>query len=175
MSKYYYIFNIISTFLTIDNVFFRLDGLKSGPILIGEVVTDHWLDIANPAVQQRIQRYEQTETHFALLSVRPKKLDLLQARLTALQSTMETTENNSEVQQTEIAIIEQEIRDEIEIEEKQRQENLRRRHNYVPLIVKLLQHLANKNLLSNMIEEGKTLQQQQYQAAAAKKKQNKTL
>ena len=51
---------------------YELDGLKSGPILLGDFQTDltsSWWSVAKPAIEARMARYASTETHFALLSV----------------------------------------------------------------------------------------------------------
>ncbi|CAM9112407.1 unnamed protein product [Discosporangium mesarthrocarpum] len=47
---------------------YELDGLKPGPIVLGEA-NDNWLDIATPAIQERIARYSTSEIRFNLMAI----------------------------------------------------------------------------------------------------------
>lgn len=48
---------------------YELDGLQSGPILLGESKREDWLETAFPAIQKRIQTYSQQEIRFNLLAI----------------------------------------------------------------------------------------------------------
>lgn len=62
---------------------FELDGLKSGPIILGEIplarqgnLADscggrdaEWLSVASPAIEERIARYSSGEIRFNLMAI----------------------------------------------------------------------------------------------------------
>jgi len=161
---------------------YELDGLKKGPILLGE--GDNWLQIARPAIQQRIERYSQSEIRFNLLAlVKNRKLIAeetircherhIQLIDNALQeaTSMEMAASGEdgfvlagdaaglETQRTQeltaIAHLENTIQEEEAKFQRWKSENIRRRHNYVPFVVTLLRVLAEKNLLGSLLEKGK--------------------
>ncbi|CAM9140271.1 unnamed protein product [Choristocarpus tenellus] len=63
---------------------YELDGLRPGPIVLGEMEQEgdeggfgatNWLDVATPAIQERIARYSSSEIRFNLMAiVRNRKL-----------------------------------------------------------------------------------------------------
>lgn len=59
---------------------YELDGLKAGPIHLGEVdggASGDWLTVARPAIQARIERYASSEIRFNLMGLVKNKLDVL--------------------------------------------------------------------------------------------------
>lgn len=53
-----------------DEQVYELDGLKSGPILLGEYGSGgDWLSVAGPAITSRIQRYASSEIRFNLMGI----------------------------------------------------------------------------------------------------------
>lgn len=55
---------------------FELDGLKSGPIFVGEIPPanceaggDDWVSVVSPAIQERITKYSSGEIRFNLLAI----------------------------------------------------------------------------------------------------------
>lgn len=146
----------------------RIDGLKPGPIFLGDYHHD-WLSVAKPAIEARMNRYATSETHFALLSIRPRKATLLENEIQIIQSRLEhlTIDASQQSNQEEashlrmhLSELQQQLQDELDILERQRQENIRRRHNYFPFVMTLLKSLSEKNLLTPMIERAQTKQLQ---------------
>ena len=60
----------------------QLDGLKPGPVLLGEAGSD-WQGVAKGRIHARINRYAAAEIKFNVLSVIPSKLTSLEAALAA--------------------------------------------------------------------------------------------
>ena len=96
-----------------------------------------------------MNKYSASETHFALLSVQPKRSTRLEQEINILQGTLDgmslsesesdnllaSTSSESEEIQTKISELKMRLEDELASQEKQKQENIRRRHNYVPLAI----------------------------------------
>ena len=61
-----------------------------------------------------------------------------------------------------------ELSEELEKQEKQRIENIRRRHNYLPFVVILIKALAQKNLLTNLRKIAEERKQTQSQSQSQK-------
>lgn len=49
-------FHFVS-YVPVDGRLYELDGLKSGPIDLGECTEDNWASIAAPIIQARMERY----------------------------------------------------------------------------------------------------------------------
>ena len=56
---------------------------------------------------------------------------------------------------TKISSLKNSLEDEQNHEERQRQENVRRRHNFIPFIMVVLKYLAKKGKVSGMVERGR--------------------
>ena len=137
--------------------------MKSGPIDHGHIQND-WLQVAKPAIEQRMQRYASTETAFALLTVRPTRSLILEQEISSLQERLQSltiSANPSEEGEVfelreQITVLQSRLNYELEQQERQRQENIRRRHNYIPFIMTLLRHLSRKGKLASMIQQAKS-------------------
>jgi ubiquitin carboxyl-terminal hydrolase L5 len=132
----------------------RIDGLKSGPIVVGEVGTsDNWLYVAKPVIEARMSRYNATETHFSLMTICPRRSSQLSQQIKLMEDSDDVTDNAETLER-----LRGELAHEMVKEERQRTENVRRRHNYIPLAVTLMRALARKGSLTTL------------RAAAAEKK-----
>lgn len=50
----------------------ELDGLKPGPIVLGDIpdgANDAWVRVASPAIEERIARYSGGEIRFNLMAI----------------------------------------------------------------------------------------------------------
>ena len=118
--------------------------------------------VAKPAIESRMQRYASSETAFALLTLRPKRSTLLENEISSLEerlqeiSLVEDEDEDVKEVATEIRGRIADLKGRLDYElsnlERQRQENIRRRHNYFPFILTLLKHLSKRNLLQPMID-----------------------
>ena len=127
---------------------FELDGLNPGPINHGSFGDGHWLDVAVPAIQQKIASFASNEIKFNLMAVTKDPRVVLTTRLDLLRS-------SSSGDADEIARLQHEL----EVEEARvaewRNENIRRRHNYIPLVFALLKEVAAAKKLNEALEQAK--------------------
>jgi ubiquitin carboxyl-terminal hydrolase L5 len=141
-----------------DGKVYELDGLQSGPIVVGTVGEDNnnnasssWLSVARTAIQERMQG---DAIKFNLMAVIQDKRIGLQAKIA------ENADDSNLAYQ-------------LQMEEAKRTqwrlENQRRQHNYVPLCVSLLKELARAGKLPKLVEEAKERKRQKREQAAGKK------
>lgn len=128
---------------------FELDGLKNNPIHHGEFSGEDWLDVAVPAIQRRIAAYSSNEIKFNLMAVTKDRRVSLHEHIAELQALGDET--NDEVR-SEIAHLKSQLELEEAKVEEWRNENIRRRHNYVPFIFALLREVAAKQQLIPAME-----------------------
>jgi ubiquitin carboxyl-terminal hydrolase L5 len=130
---------------------YELDGLKAGPILLGEYVGDDWLAVAKPAIEERMSRYSASETHFALMSICKSRRAELSAQIKALEERLASEDPSvAPSLAVEIEGLREELQEELQKLQSQSEENARRRHNFTPFIIRLLAHLAKRNVLPQL-------------------------
>merc|ERR1712194_826252 len=134
------VFHFIS-YTHINGNLYELDGLQSGPILLGECTAENWLDKVQPEIQKRIETYAQSEIRFNLMALVKDKVQDLEAKIAANPETA--------------AILQQELETEKARHKQWELENIRRRHNYVPFVLEFLQILAEKNQLGDLVEKAR--------------------
>eukprot|EP00299_Pterocystis_sp_00344_P013729 c6758_g1_i1.p1 GENE.c6758_g1_i1~~c6758_g1_i1.p1 ORF type:complete len:311 (+),score=49.74 c6758_g1_i1:43-975(+) len=141
------VFHFIS-YVPVKGRLYELDGLKAGPIDLGEITEIGWQKMASAVISERILRYTNAEIRFNLLAVVNSQLSVLTSRLEQLQS----IENPSETVQAELSEVIERLAVENDIRAKWKIENLRRKHNYVPFVFHLLKILAEKNQLQPLVD-----------------------
>lgn len=150
---------------------YELDGLKNGPILLGEYKNDNWLDVARPAIQERMQRYASKEIRFTLLALVKSRQDVFTEQLAELKKQQEDIESklkntvDSEKKKSleeklngigdQQKTVQMQLDDEKQVRAAWAAENVRRQHSYIPFIFNLLKILAEKGKLKELREEGK--------------------
>ena len=140
---------------------YELDGLKAGPIHLGSFENGDWLGVARPAIEARMARYSESETHFALMSIGKSLLSKLEAEASTAQRDMAALAANSpdplqlDHARQHLMEIEAQISEEKEKLKYQEEENARRKHNFIPLIVHLLKNLSRKGALEQLRESAK--------------------
>lgn len=142
-----------------DGTVYELDGLQSGPIVVGQIADEDkrsktkWLSVAREAIQERMTG---DAIKFNLMAV-------IKDKRVGLKELIETNP-------TDEALVHQ-----LGMEEEKRKqwslENQRRRHNYVPLCVSILKELARANKIPALVEEAtERKRQKRGNAALAKTK-----
>ena len=104
-----------------------------------------------PAIRRRIENYATQEIKFNLLAVTEDARKRLCARLAELSALGTSGADFS----GEKSAIESRIEREEAKEARWRDENIRRRHNYLPLILSLLKELAAKGELQPLIDQAR--------------------
>lgn len=169
-------------YVNVNGRLYELDGLQTGPIDWGEATPENWLQKVAPVVQERMVRYAESETGFSMLAIVADKKALLQEKLdkqeiykAALEAAISGgADAQMEVDGMDLSGTPEQLNEKLnaatlQIEELQmlmaeedakhaawKEENIRRRHNYVPFLFHLLQALAEKGQLSGLIDKAKT-------------------
>eukprot|EP01025_Chloroclados_australasicus_P002260 TRINITY_DN10522_c0_g1_i7.p3 TRINITY_DN10522_c0_g1~~TRINITY_DN10522_c0_g1_i7.p3 ORF type:complete len:214 (-),score=45.75 TRINITY_DN10522_c0_g1_i7:459-1100(-) len=141
-------------FVPVQGKLYELDGLQQGPIDLGECSEDDWISKVCPIIQEKIQKRQEqaNEYTFNLMAIiRNRKEVLLEQREKLIASG-----------EDEAGFLVQDIDRQIQAEEnkfqKWRDENIRRKHNYIPFIYNFLKLLAKKGMLTPLIEQAKKME-----------------
>ncbi|KAG6611143.1 putative ubiquitin carboxyl-terminal hydrolase [Phytophthora cinnamomi] len=136
-------------YVPVNGKVYELDGLREGPICLGDVPDegsrDSWLQVACPVIQQRIEKYAASEIRFNLLALVRNRIEAYEEQLQAI------VEAGGSEQQA--AQIQADLASEQQKRENWALENKRRKHNYIPFIIQLLKTLAEKKQLEPLIKQ----------------------
>ncbi|CAG9767486.1 unnamed protein product [Ceutorhynchus assimilis] len=147
-------FHFIS-YVPIDGRLYELDGLKSGPIDLGAIPADkEWTDVVKPIIEKRIQRYSEGEIHFNLMALVSDRKMIYQRNIEEIQKKIDAGAADDSLQD-EITNLKLLIEEEDNKTRQYKVENIRRKHNYLPLIVEILKLLAKEGKLTPLYEEAK--------------------
>ncbi|KXJ80478.1 ubiquitin carboxyl-terminal hydrolase isozyme L5 [Aedes albopictus] len=143
-------------YVPIDGRLYELDGLKEGPIDLGAVGEgEDWLNVVRPIIEKRIQKYSEGEIHFNLMALVSDRQMIYQRQIDQLLQASGEEEMETDTKQNEITRLRMLIEDEVAKRKRYKVENIRRKHNYLPLIVELLKILAQNGQLMPLYEKAK--------------------
>ncbi|KAH8345117.1 hypothetical protein KR059_005873 [Drosophila kikkawai] len=142
-------------YMPINGRLYELDGLHEGPIDLAEIKRgQNWLDVVRPIIEARMQRYSVGEIHFNLMAVVSDRQRCYERQIQLLVHQPPPSLSLAE-RQAEIANLRTYVKFEMEKKRRYRQENQRRRHNYLPFIMELLKQLGETKQLMPIYEKAK--------------------
>jgi ubiquitin carboxyl-terminal hydrolase L5 len=132
---------------------YELDGLKKGPIMLGEY-KDDWLATCGPAIQQRIEKYASSEIRFNLMALIKNRMTIYKEEIAKQEAILSGSSDDAQkaAATAEIGELKATISQEEQKRANWKSENIRRKHNYIPFIVTLLQQLAKNDQLQPLID-----------------------
>lgn len=162
------VFHFIAYVPHSDGNVYELDGLQPGPISVGTYKSDDtnstssspssssnpsqdfaWLATARTAIQTRIEKYASSEIKFNLMALTADKRNVIQSKLHTLLSSG-VIEDDERIQNYNVALVQEE-----EQRIQWKQENERRRHNYIPFCMELIRALAMSGTLQDCTRKAK--------------------
>ncbi|KND02939.1 uncharacterized protein SPPG_02018 [Spizellomyces punctatus DAOM BR117] len=169
-------FHFIS-YVPVNGIVWELDGLKRAPKKLGEVPDGcNWIDVVQPAIRKRMERYENDAVEFSLMAVIKDRIETLRelqedcARsLSAVRERLSHEESGlgihpdtasshlNELRDTMTKLESQQratqrdLEDEIAKREKYHAENVRRRFNYGPFIRKYIEIVHRSGFLEDLL------------------------
>ncbi|KAJ8945965.1 hypothetical protein NQ318_016793 [Aromia moschata] len=143
-------------YVPIDGRLYELDGLKQGPIDLGTIPADtDWTDVVRPIIEKRILRYSEGEIHFNLMAIVSDRKMIYERQMEEIQKQVEAAGMETDAQQAELTRLRLLISEEDNKRRQYQVENVRRKHNYLPLIVEILKILAKEGKLMPLYEQAK--------------------
>lgn len=148
------VFHFIS-YIPFEGRLYELDGLREGPVDLG-VIPDgtDWIQTARPMIEKRMQQYSEDEIQFNLMAVVGDKMPMYKKKLAELEqqlsSGMVTDTLELQINELRHLIAEQEAK-----MKAYKIENIRRKHNHLPLIMEILKKLSSESKLMPLVAQAK--------------------
>lgn len=169
------VFHFIS-YIPFEGRLYELDGLREGPVDLGSIPDgSDWILTAKPVIEKRMQQYSEDEIQFNLMAVVGDKVPGHRKKLAELEQQLNSgmVTDTLELQINELRHL---ISDQEAKMQAYRIENIRRKHNHLPLIMEIIKKLASESKLMPILQKAKKkaiehreLKQQKQKAKAANK------
>ncbi len=160
-------------YVPFENAVYELDGLKSGPIKLADVPPGQsWLVAVRELIKKRINLYVASEIRFNLMQVTRDMREVWAQRTAQLERVVAgaamDTGADADDPQAELEQLRAKLAAEQEKFASWKEENIRRRHNYVPFIMQMLKTLGERGQLAPLLQQA-TDRKKEARAAAGKK------
>uniref|UniRef100_A0A8C6QVH2 Ubiquitin carboxyl-terminal hydrolase n=1 Tax=Nannospalax galili TaxID=1026970 RepID=A0A8C6QVH2_NANGA len=141
-------------YVPVNGKLYELDGLREGPFDLGACNQDDWISAARPVIEKRIQKYNEGEIRFNLMAIVSDRKMIKKQMTLAEEEPMDTDQGSSVLSdiQSEVARNQMLIEEEVQKLKRYKTENIRRKQNYLPLIMELLKTLAEHQQLIPLVE-----------------------
>jgi ubiquitin carboxyl-terminal hydrolase L5 len=145
------VFHFIA-YVPIKGRLYELDGLKPSPIDLGAIpVGCDWTEVVRPVLEKRIMKYSEGEIHFNLMAI------VSDRKMLHEREKQNLIQNSAHLDQQTLNLRISELDMSIGDEERKRlaykRENIRRKHNNLPLIMELLAVLAQEQKLLECVQK----------------------
>ena len=148
------VFHFIS-YIPFEGRLYELDGLREGPVDLGPIPEgSDWMLTVQPVIEKRMQQFSNDEIQFNLMAVAEDKMPIYKKKLTDLEQQLSSgmVTDTLELQISE-------LRGRVEEQENKLRaykiENVRRKHNHLPLIMEILKKLASESKLGLLTTHAK--------------------
>ena len=168
-------------YVPVNGKLYELDGLKRGPICHGACDGDEWLGKVCPVIQSRIEKYASSEIRFNLMALIRNRAEAATERLAAVEARRARMPGGGDGRRRrngrgrratasdgcggvsggdgaargEAAELDAIVERERARAQAWKDENIRRKFNYIPFIFNFLKVLAEKKKLEPLIEKAK--------------------
>mmetsp|Transcript_15095 Transcript_15095/g.26217 ORF Transcript_15095/g.26217 Transcript_15095/m.26217 type:complete len:347 (+) Transcript_15095:53-1093(+) len=164
-------------YLPVGETLYELDGLQAGPFALAEGLNSEsdWLEAVVPHIQARMQRYAASEVRFNLMGLVADRRQVLGQQAEAMTARRESvlaalsgappsaglpTDPQVLLEQAaqleaELASIQEQVAEEHAKRQSWTDENIRRRHNYIPLLFQLVKAVAAAGELGPFLDLAK--------------------
>ncbi|XP_049885950.1 ubiquitin carboxyl-terminal hydrolase isozyme L5 [Pectinophora gossypiella] len=143
-------------YMPINGRVYELDGLREGPIDHGPIIPEQdWLEVVQPIIMKRMNVYTEGEIHFNLMALVSDRKMIYERQLKRHLNEVQMLDMDTDEVEGEIARLRMFIEYEDIKMARYQQEMARRRHNYMPFIIVLLQILAEEKKLTPILERAK--------------------
>lgn len=158
-------------YIPIDGRLYELDGLKDGPLDLGPIPSSSdWLTVVQPVIQRRIQKYSEGEIHFNLMALVSDRKMIIERSIAQLQKEMDESSMDTSAQEEDMVHLRAKLEEEESKRKRWEVENIRRKHNYLPLIVNMLKILAEEGKLMPIYQAAKEKAKQRQEQIKSKEK-----
>lgn len=148
------VFHFIS-YIPFEGRLYELDGLREGPVDLG-VIPDgsDWIQTAKPVIEKRMHQYSEDEIQFNLMAVVGDKMPMYKKRLAELEQQL-SSGMVTDTLELQINELRQSISDQENKMHAYKIENMRRKHNHLPLIMEILKKLSSEGKLAPIVAQAK--------------------
>lgn len=163
----------------IHGALYELDGLSRGPVNLGACNDNNWVNLANEAIQRRMEGYGASELHFSLMALTKDKLELYEEQIEELDGLLLSLSEDATAERNKLNHERSELEHKLQLEKDKRgrwhvsgtihttvgpqvidplflftilqRENVLRKHNFIPIIYNLLKGLAERDQLDPLV------------------------